>query len=78
MNIRTISEKYGVSDGTVRYAIKNLKIKRTAKPKESGGVRRSYTIDELKRAVKNNFSIAGVCRELGLADRGGNYKTIKN
>lgn len=37
----------------------------------------SYTINELKKAIDNNVSIAGVCRELGIRPIGGNYKTIK-
>ena len=32
----------------------------------------------LRDAVAVTQSIAGTCRALGLADRGGNYKTIKN
>lgn len=32
----------------------------------------------LRDAVAVTRSIAGTCRALGLADRGGNYKTIKN
>ena len=35
-----------------------------------------YTIDDLKEAVKDNKSIAGVLRQLGLRPIGGNYKTI--
>ena len=35
-----------------------------------------YTIEQLKEAVKNNFSIAATCRQIGLRPRGGNYKTL--
>lgn len=37
----------------------------------------TFTEKELKDAVKNSKSIAGICRYLGLVPRGGNYKTIK-
>lgn len=33
--------------------------------------------ERLKQAVKNNISIAGVCKELDLQPRGSNYETIK-
>ena len=36
-----------------------------------------YTIDDVKRAVAENKSIAGVLRRLGLRPIGGNYRTIK-
>ena len=35
-----------------------------------------WTKEQLIQAVKNNLSIAGVCRELNLRPVGGNYKTI--
>ena len=35
-----------------------------------------WTKEQLIQAVKNNLSIAGVCRELNLRPIGGNYKTI--
>ncbi len=38
--------------------------------------RRSYSIDDVKKAVANNLSIAGVLRQLGLKPIGGNYRTI--
>ena len=38
---------------------------------------RSWTDPQLKRAIRDNTSIAGVCRELGLVPRGGSYKTLK-
>ncbi len=37
---------------------------------------KKYTIDAVREAVKNNKSIAGVLRELGLKPVGGNYKSI--
>jgi hypothetical protein len=37
-----------------------------------------YTIDELKKAIKNSYSIRQLLKQLGLAEAGGNYKTIKN
>lgn len=37
----------------------------------------SITKEKLQTAVNNNTSIAGVCRELGVVPKGGNYKTIK-
>lgn len=40
--------------------------------------RYTYTDEELTKAVKNSFSIAGVCRELGIRPVGGNYKTLKS
>jgi Zn finger protein HypA/HybF involved in hydrogenase expression len=36
----------------------------------------TWTNDDLILAVENNLSIAGVCRDLGLVPRGGNYHTI--
>ena len=35
-----------------------------------------YTLDEVKKAVAENKSIAGVLRQLGLRPVGGNYRTI--
>lgn len=35
-----------------------------------------YTQEEFTEAVKRSFSIAGVCRALGLNPTGGNYRTI--
>ena len=34
--------------------------------------------EEYEVAVKNSFSIAGVCRYLGIKPIGGNYKTVNN
>ena len=36
-----------------------------------------YTFSDVKRAVAENKSIAGVLRQLGLRPVGGNYRTIK-
>ncbi|MBQ3977788.1 MAG: hypothetical protein II632_02960, partial [Bacteroidales bacterium] len=36
-----------------------------------------YTIEDVRKAVVENKSIAGVLRQLGLKPIGGNYKTIK-
>lgn len=38
---------------------------------------RDYTEKELILAIKNNNSIAGVLRSIGLKAAGGNYQTIK-
>jgi len=39
--------------------------------------RKNYTNEDIKNAVKNNFSIAGVLQDLGLVKAGGNYNNIK-
>ena len=39
--------------------------------------KKKYTLEELKEAVANSFSVAGVLKSLGLIVAGGNYKTIK-
>jgi len=39
-------------------------------------MKRKYSNDDLRTAVKNNLSIAGVLRQLGLRPIGGNYRTI--
>ena len=36
-----------------------------------------YTIDDVKQAVADNKSVAGVLQQLGLKPIGGNYRTIK-
>ena len=36
-----------------------------------------YSIDDVRKAVAENKSIAGVLRQLGLRPIGGNYRTIK-
>ena len=41
-------------------------------------MKRRYTNDELRAAVKDNVSIAGILRQLGSRPIGGNYKTIKH
>jgi Zn finger protein HypA/HybF involved in hydrogenase expression len=38
----------------------------------------NYNQEQLENAVKNNLSLAGVCRELGIRPVGGNYKTLKS
>ena len=39
---------------------------------------KTYTEDDFKRAVKENYSVAGVIRQIGLESvSGGNYKTVK-
>ena len=37
---------------------------------------KQYSIEDVKRAVKENLSMAGVLRQIGLRPVGGNYKTI--
>ena len=39
-------------------------------------MRTKYTEEEIRIAVKENLSIAGVCRQIGLKPAGGNYKTL--
>ncbi len=36
-----------------------------------------YTIEDVKKAVADNKSVAGVLRQLGLRPIGGNYRTIR-
>lgn len=36
------------------------------------------TKEEYENAVKNSFSVADVCRNLGIKPIGGNYKTVSN
>jgi hypothetical protein len=38
--------------------------------------KKSYTVEDVKAAVAENKSVAGVLRQLGLRPVGGNYKTI--
>lgn len=38
---------------------------------------KTYTEEDFVRAVKNNHSIAGVLRELGLSAYGANYRTVR-
>lgn len=40
-------------------------------------VKYKNTEDDYRKAVANATSIAGVCRELGIVARGGNYETVK-
>lgn len=39
-------------------------------------MKRKYTDDELKNAIKESFSIAETCRKLDLVPNGGNYKSL--
>ncbi|MDD4028054.1 MAG: hypothetical protein PHN54_03270 [Bacilli bacterium] len=39
---------------------------------------KKYTDLELTEAIKTSFSIAEVCRKVGLKPAGGNYKTLHN
>lgn len=41
-------------------------------------MRTKYSEQDLIEAVKTSFSIADVCRKVGIKPVGGNYKTIKN
>ena len=36
------------------------------------------TKEEYENAVKDSFSVADVCRKLGIKPIGGNYKTVSN
>ncbi|MBO4476194.1 MAG: hypothetical protein J5737_05700, partial [Bacteroidales bacterium] len=38
--------------------------------------KKTYTIEDVREAVADNHSIAGVLRQLGLKPLGGNYRTI--
>lgn len=40
-------------------------------------MRYKITKEQLEQAVRNNLSIAGVCRDLEIRPVGGNYKTLK-
>ena len=40
--------------------------------------KRQYSLEDVKQAVENNLSVAGVLRDLGLRPLGGNYKTIRH
>ena len=39
--------------------------------------RKEYSIEDVKKAVAENKSVAGVLRQVGLRPVGGNYKTIR-
>ena len=39
--------------------------------------RKNYSIEDVKKAVAENKSVAGVLRQVGLRPVGGNYKTIR-
>jgi hypothetical protein len=38
---------------------------------------RNYTNEDVIKAVQQSHSIASVCRQIGLAPLGGNYRTVK-
>ena len=40
-------------------------------------MKRKYTIEQVKEAVKNSLSLANVLRLLNFRPVGGNYKTFK-
>jgi hypothetical protein len=40
--------------------------------------RHKYSVDDLKNAVQNSFSIRQVLESLGIVPAGGNYQTVKN
>ena len=39
--------------------------------------KKKYTLEELKKATANSFSVAGVLKTLGLIVAGGNYSNVK-
>ena len=39
-------------------------------------MKKKYSVEEFKKAVTDNVSVAGVLRQLGLRPLGGNYRTI--
>ena len=39
-------------------------------------MKKTYSVEEFKKAVTDNVSVAGVLRQLGLRPLGGNYRTI--
>lgn len=39
--------------------------------------RHKYSVDDLKNAVKNSYSIRKVLQSLGIVPAGGNYQTVK-
>ena len=39
-------------------------------------IKKNYSLEDVKKAVKENVSIASVLRQLGLRPIGGNYRTI--
>ena len=41
-------------------------------------MRTKYSEQDLIEAVKTSFSVADVCRKVGIKPVGGNYKTIKD
>lgn len=39
---------------------------------------KKYTQEQFIEAVKNTYSYAGICRQIGLTPKGGNLKTVKD
>ena len=72
LDLLEISKHYHVGMNYLKRIIKELKIDRRAIPT----MRRKYQDELVVRAVKNNVSIAGVLRDLGLREIGGNYSYI--
>ena len=73
LTLSEISDHYHVSMSYLKSIIKQLNIDRRAIPNNR---RQKYSDESISEAVKNNVSIAGVLRELGLRDIGGNYTYI--
>lgn len=57
--------------------VEAIKTSNTAIPEFTIMSRYTYTVDDLRDAVKSSTSLAGVIRKLGLVPAGGNYETIK-
>lgn len=72
LDLLEISKHYHVGMNYLKRIIKELKIDRRAIPT----MRRKYQDESIVKAVKNNVSIAGVLRDLGLREIGGNYSYI--
>lgn len=72
LDLLEISKHYHVGMSYLKRIIKELKIDRRAIPT----MRRKYKDESIVEAVKNNVSIAGVLRDLGLREIGGNYSYI--
>ena len=41
-------------------------------------MKNNYSIEDFKKAIAENVSVAGVLRQLGLRPIGGNYRTVKH
>lgn len=74
LTLNEISNHYHIGITQLKIIIKELKINRTSNPDIT--VRRKYSDKSIVEAVKNNVSIAGTLRTLGLRDIGGNYTYI--